>query len=124
MLAWTVTAIAEAARVSSRTVQRVLANLSINNHARPPRLRKLGPPHKLTTAARNALAELVRKRPWLYQDEMAEFVWEEFGIRVNQCTISRHLKQMGLSSKTSRRVASRQIDELCTARRAEIAELR
>ena len=38
------------------------------------RRRKLGPPHKMTMAARNALAELVRQKPSLHRYEMAEFI--------------------------------------------------
>lgn len=71
---WTVAAVAEAARVSCHTVQRVPAGLFMYHSTNAPRRRKLGPPHKMTMAARNALAELVRQKPSLHQYEMAEFI--------------------------------------------------
>lgn len=124
LVQWTVTAISEAAKVSSRTVQRILANLSTHGSARAPRTRQLGCPRKITAAASRALEEQIRKTPWMYQDEMARFVWEEHGIQASQSTISRLLKRLNLSRKASRRVSSQENESLRRAWRDQMADVR
>lgn len=60
---------------------------------RPPHLRlPTGRPRRLHSAAVESLLEYQKQNPWVYQDEMAMFLDEEWGIKVNQSTISRLLK--------------------------------
>jgi arginine repressor len=54
-------------------------------------------PHVLDALCKKLLAE-----PGLYQDEMARFVLNEFGIEVSQASISRALASIKWSEKTSR----------------------
>lgn len=124
LLQWKVPAIADAAKTSSRTVQRILANLSTHGSARAPRTRKLGCPRKITVAASRALEEQIRKTPWMYQDEMTQFIWEEHGIKASQSTVSRLLKRLNLSRKSSRRASSQQIEPLRRTWRTQTANLR
>jgi transposase len=61
---------------------------------RPVYLRlPLGRPRRIHTAAIEGLLEYQKQNPWVYQDEMAMFLEEEWGISVNQSTISRVLKK-------------------------------
>lgn len=125
LVQWTVTAVSEAAKVSSRTVQRILANLSTHDSARAPRgSRKLGCPRKITVAASKALEEQIRKTPWMYQEEMARFVWEEHGIQASQSTVSRLLKRLDLSRKSSRHVSPGETEPLRRPWRDQMATLR
>jgi arginine repressor len=42
---------------------------------------------------------LLAKMPWLYQDEIAEFLLEAFGVMVDRSTISRLLKHINITRK-------------------------
>jgi predicted transcriptional regulator len=42
-----------------------------------------GRPRRIHTAAVNSLLEYQKQNPWIYQDEMAIFLEEEWGILVN-----------------------------------------
>ena len=72
-------------------------------HALPP-----GRPRRITTAAKNALLEYQRRKPWAYQDELAVFLEEEWGICVSQPTGCRLLKENGISRKKGQRVGNTQ----------------
>ena len=124
LLQWTVAAVAESANVCTKTVYRILANLFTYGQARPPSIRRRGCPRKITVAASQALEKQIRKTPWMYQDEMVEFLWEEHGINAHQSTVSRLLKRLKLSRKASRRVSSRQNEALRRAWRAEMVDLK
>lgn len=124
LLQWRVAAVAEAANVCKSTVHRIMANLTTYGSARAPRQRPIGCPRKITVAASRALEEQIRKTPWIYQEEMTQFLWEEHGIKASQSTVSRLLKRLNLSTKASRRVSSRQNEPLRRAWRAQMVDLR
>ena len=46
-----------------------------------------------------AIRVLLDERPWIYQDEIAEFLLEVFDITVHQLTISRTLKRINITRK-------------------------
>jgi hypothetical protein len=60
----------------------------------------------------NALCHELLADPGLYQDEMARFVRKRFGIEVSQASISRALKSVKWSKKTTRQVAQEQNADL------------
>jgi hypothetical protein len=62
-----------------------------------------------------SLLEYQKQNPWVYQDEMAMFLEEEWGITVNQSTISRLLKQHRISNKKGQRIGHTQSQALRTA---------
>ena len=77
-----------------------------------PRTDGRGRPRLVTTAAKKALLEYQRRKPWAYQDELAIFLKEEWGITVNRVTISRLLKASGISRKKGQRIGQNQSPEL------------
>ncbi len=64
-----------------------------------------GRPPRLSVAARKALLQYQRQNPQAYQDELAEFLHEEWGITVHQSTISRVLKELKITRKKGERSA-------------------
>ena len=46
-----------------------------------------------------AIKVLLNKRPWIYQDEIAEFLLEVFDVTVYRITISRTLKRIHITRK-------------------------
>ena len=55
---------------------------------------------------------LLDERPWIYQDEIAEFLLEVFDITVHQSTISRTLKRIHITRKKLTVVAAQRNEEL------------
>jgi Winged helix-turn helix len=60
----------------------------------------------------DALREHLLEKPGLYQDEMAIFLYDEFGVLVTIPNISRALKSIGWTKKATRHVAGEQSAEL------------
>ena len=69
-----------------------------------------GPPPKLDDGQRRALAALVERGPipavddvvrWRLKD-LAQWIWEEFRISLDETTVSRALKAMGFTKMTAR----------------------
>jgi transposase len=52
-----------------------------------------GQPRQIHSTAVDSLLEYQKQNPWVYQDEMAIFLEEEWGILVDRSTISRVLKK-------------------------------
>ena len=71
-----------------------------------------GRPRRVSKAAKKALLEYQRRRPWAYQDELAIFLEEEWGISVSQPTIYRLLKESRISRKKGQRIGNTQNLEL------------
>jgi transposase len=83
---------------------------------RPPHLRlPTGRPRRIHTAAIESLLEFQKQNPWVYQDEMAIFLEEEWGITVNKSTICRLLKKHRISNKKGQRLGHTQSQSLRTA---------
>lgn len=53
----------------------------------------------------DALRERLLEKPGLYQDEMAVFLYDEFGIHVTTSTIGSALASAGWTKKATRHVA-------------------
>jgi arginine repressor len=67
-------------------------------------------------AVRYLLAEI----PWLYQDEIAEFLLEAFGVTVDRSTISRLLKHINITRKKLTITAAQRNEELRTQWRDDL----
>jgi len=65
---------------------------------------------RIEQAIRHLLAEI----PWLYQDEITEFLLEAFGVTVDQSTISRLLKRISITRKKLTITAAQRNEELRT----------
>ena len=83
---------------------------------RPPHLRlPIGRPRRIHSTAVESLLEYQRQNPWVYQDEMAIFLEEEWGITIDRSTISRLLKKHRISNKKGQRLRHTQSQSLRTA---------
>ena len=60
----------------------------------------------------NVLCEHLLVKPGLHQDEIAVFLYDEFGISVKTYDISMALKSIGWSKKVTRQVAKKRNDNL------------
>jgi transposase len=92
------------ARCSTRSIKRIRSNLRCFGTTKAPR-NGGGRPRSITHPMLDALREHLLERPDRYLDEMAVFLWDEFEVLPALSTISRALKSIGWSNKTSRRVA-------------------
>lgn len=52
---------------------------------------RVGRPQSITAPMLEALFDYLEKKPDIYLDEMAVFLWDEFGIRVTTSSIRRVL---------------------------------
>src|SRR6266487_436346 len=90
-----------------------------SEHLRLP----LGRPCRIPPATVNSLLEYVKQNPWVYQDEIAIFLKEEWGISVNQSTISQVLKNHQIFNKRGERLGHLQSQLLRTAWQAFILDV-
>ena len=103
-LGWTPPAIAIELHCHPATVYRWERRLQMHGYLNSPLAGRAGGPQRLHQAAKASLAEYVNRYPWVYQEEMALFLFEEWDIRVSQSTISRLLKEMRMSRKVGQRI--------------------
>lgn len=95
---------AEVARCSTRSIKHIRSNLRCFGTTKAPP-NGGGRPRSITHPMLDALREYLVERPDQYLNEVAVFLWDEFGVLPALSTISRTLKSIGWSKKTSRRVA-------------------
>ena len=67
-------------------------------------------------AVRHLLAEM----PWLYQDEIVEFLLEAFGITIDRSSISRLLRRINITWKKLAIIATQRNKELRTQWRDDL----
>ena len=84
----------------------------------PYRLRN-GRPRSIPRATIENLLQYHLANPWMYQDELAMFLEEEWGISVDRSTISRLLKREGINRKKGELIGP-QSQQLRTAWRADM----
>jgi transposase len=102
---------ATAAGCSKRSVKAIRSNLRHFHATKAPangggRRRSIAPPML------DALRERLLEKPGLYLEEMALFLWDEFGVLVSTHSISRTLRAVGWSKKVARQIAREQNAEL------------
>jgi transposase len=98
------TQMAAAARCSERGIQRIARNLRHFGKTKAPSI-GAGRRRRITSQMLDALCEHLLEKPGLYQDEMAIFLYDEFGIHVTIPSISRALKSIGWTKKATRHIA-------------------
>jgi transposase len=96
--------IARTVRCSTRSLQRIRLNLRCFGTPKAPP-NGVGRRRTITPPMLSALLEHLIENPELYQDEMANFLYEEFEVQVTVPTISRALASAGWSRKAARRIA-------------------
>lgn len=100
----TTSQMADAAECSERSITTIRSNLQLFGSTRAPR----NPPGRrstITPPMLEALCEHLLEKPGLYLDEMAVFLWGEFGILATISSISRALISKGWSKKTTQQRA-------------------
>jgi transposase len=81
---------AEAAGCSKRSIINICSNLRLFGNVRAPP-NGSGRPRVNTPTMLDALRDRLQERPDLYLDEMVDFLWNEFHVRVSTFTVSRAL---------------------------------
>ena len=104
---WRPFAVAKDACTSVSTAYRWERNLGIYGDTVIPRDVRATPGRRrrLSPAALEALIEYQRQKPWLYQDELARFLLEEWDTQVSRSTVCRALKVARISHKKGQRIA-------------------
>ena len=91
-------------RVSRRSVQNYRRNIDAFGVHNPPPANVPHRRQKIHVAARDALEDLLVGNPTMYQDEIQDWLEEEWNIEVSQSTISYCLKRINISHKKTKRV--------------------
>ena len=73
-----------------------------------------GRPPVITWRMEQAIKQLLDQMPWFYQDEIADFLYEVFGVEATQPTISATLKRIKVTRKRLKVEAAQRNDELRT----------
>jgi transposase len=105
LLGWRPDQIAREIYCEVRTIYRMRNNIWMFDSPCKPHYRKIGRPRDITIAARGGLLLYLMWFPIASQDEMAWFLWEEYGISVNRSTVSRELKRVRWSKKKAARIS-------------------
>ena len=102
------------------SVYRMRNNLAMYGSRYCPYQSKPGPRRSITTAARLSLLAYLEDKPWILQSEMVMFLEEEWGIETSQPSVSRMLKEHGISHKQGHRGSNEQNEALKDAWQAEM----
>lgn len=95
---FTTAQIADAAECSERSIRNIRANLRLFGSESPP-LNRGGRPRSITPPMLEALCEHLTEKPGLYFEEMAVFLYDEFGISVSPSSIKKTLSSEGWTKK-------------------------
>ncbi len=100
------------AGVSLRQVQRMRSNWTHFGEVTAPVLTIGHRPRKLSQFHEIELLRYLEQRPHAYLDEMCWFVWDEFGISVDDSIVSKALKRLGWNRKKMVRQAAQRNQQL------------
>ena len=104
--------IASKLRVSHQWVYKLQERLDAFGTVSPPHPSVQGRPRKIHQAAREGVADLLEQNNTVYQDEIVDFLAEEYGITISQSTVSRLLKQLQITHKKVERAYKERDDIL------------
>jgi len=76
-------------------------------HLPPGYTRRAGRSHQISTAAKESLLEYQRRHSYVYQDELALFLEEEWEIYVHKSTVCRLLRKERITRKQSELIGPR-----------------
>jgi DNA-binding Xre family transcriptional regulator len=107
----TSTHIAKKAGCSKRTIPRLRQRMHCYNNTKAPSNR-VGRCQSITLHVLNALCKKLLAELGLYQDKMARFVHNKFGIKMSQASVSRALASIKWLKKTTQQVAWEQNADL------------
>ena len=98
--------VASVEQVSKRVVFKIQANIRAFGAHTPPPIGALGRPPTITAVMKAGLLMYLEDRPWAHQDEMQLYLFDDWGVVVDQSTVSRLLKSMGISRKILKQIAA------------------
>ena len=100
--------------IGGSSIDRISKNLKAFGEPTPPAhtYARRGVPLKIHPTARAGLQEFLNDKPWAYQEEMMEYLLDDFGLAVVKSTISKTLKKMGITQKSLRKIADARDPEL------------
>jgi transposase len=105
------TEMAAIAGCSERAIRRMVSNLRLFGKTKAP-WNSAGRRRIITPQMLDALYKRLLKKPELYRDEMAVFLYDEFDILVTVSSISRALASIKWSRKATRHVAKKRNTDL------------
>lgn len=115
--------IAVLAACSVRTVYNVLALYRDFNAVHNPHARQRGRPRALTTNDTSYLHSLLRADPTLYLDELQERLYQARDVDVSIATLSRALRRLALSHKSTATAALERNEQLRAAWQARYGDI-
>jgi transposase len=104
------------------TIQTIYAHRRRIATRRPVARRSGGPRRIITFRIEQAIRHLLAEMPWLYQDEIAEFLLEAFGVTIDRLTISKLLRHINITRKKLAITAIQRNEELRTQWRDDLQQ--
>lgn len=111
------------AKCSERSISNIRKNMRQFGTAKSPSIRS-GQPPCITAPMLDALFDHLAEKPSLYIEEMAVFLWDEFGILPSSATIQRALSHEGWTKKKARQRAKEQNPQLRDFYQHKLSEFR
>jgi transposase len=96
---------AKVAGCSDRTIRNIATNLRLFGRTKAP-ANGAGRRRHITPPMLAALCDRLIEKPGLYRDEMAVFLYDEFGVLVSLSSISRALASIKWTKKATQRIAN------------------
>jgi transposase len=103
--------IADAVGCSPRAIYRIKKNLRCFGSTKAPP-NGVGRPRSITPPMLDALCKHLVVKPWLYLDQMVDFLWIHFQVYVTTYSIRRALASRGWTKKTIGCIAKAQNADL------------
>jgi transposase len=116
------TEVERATGVARKTVRKIRLNLEYWGTPYPPRTVQLGRPSILRNAQRARFKIYLEGRPSAYLEEMKDFLYDEFDVKISISGICRELYKMNYSRKVATKRAQEQSDPLRRVYLARVAQ--
>jgi transposase len=98
--------------IGERQARRYKRNIRIFGCVLPPPYSKQGRPAKLHVAAQEAIIEFLEENPMARQDEMVQFLEDEYEIHCDRTSISRILKKLKITKRKTSPIHPDRDDQL------------
>ncbi|CAI0652875.1 unnamed protein product [Colletotrichum noveboracense] len=96
---------------TTRTIRTARANILRHGTINPPR-KAMGRPRVMTENMWLALKNQLERNPCMSQQDMANFLFRQYQVKLSRSTIGRAVKKAGLTKKVTQNVAKEQSQDL------------
>uniref|UniRef100_L2GCD7 TPR domain-containing protein n=1 Tax=Colletotrichum fructicola (strain Nara gc5) TaxID=1213859 RepID=L2GCD7_COLFN len=96
---------------TTRTIRTARSNILRHGTIDPPR-KAMGRPKEMTENMWLALKNQLERNPCMSQQDMANFLFRQYQVKLSRCTIGRALKRAGWTKKATQNVAKEQSQDL------------